>query len=104
MALSRLARLPGESNRLMLILIISGGQTGVDQAGLRAARVVGLATAGWAPKGWLVERPDGRGEVSAPWLAEWGLTECGEPGYPARRKRNVRYSDATILLGRADSH
>lgn len=43
------------------IRIISGGQTGVDQAALRAAKRVGLPTGGWMPKGFLVEydfRPD----------------------------------------------
>lgn len=88
----------------MLTLVISGGQTGPDQAALRAARAVGLASGGWAPKGWLVETPDGRGERSAPWLAEYGLAECNISGYAARRRRNVRHSDGSLLLGRADSH
>lgn len=30
--------------------VISGGQTGADQAGLRAARAVGLQTGGWATR------------------------------------------------------
>lgn len=88
----------------MLTRIISGGQTGCDQAGLRAARACGLETGGYAAMGWLVETPDGRGERSAPWLAEYGLVECDQPGYAARRRKNVRHSDGTLLLGRADSH
>lgn len=88
----------------MLTLVISGGQSGVDQAALRAARSLGIATGGWSAKGWLVETPGGRGEEAAPWLADYGLCECEVPGYPARRRRNVRQSDATLLLGRADSH
>lgn len=47
----------------MLERIVSGGQTGADQAALRAARAAGLPTGGWAPRGWLTE------EGPAPWLA-----------------------------------
>ena len=51
----------------MNLTVISGGQTGVDQAALRAARSCGIPTGGWAPRGWLTE--DG----PAPWLADYGL-------------------------------
>jgi Circularly permutated YpsA SLOG family len=50
--------------------IITGGQTGADQGGLRAARAAGIATGGFAPKGWATETG------AAPWLAEFGLVEC----------------------------
>lgn len=79
--------------------VISGGQTGVDQAGLRAARSAGIPTGGWAPKGWLTESPDGRRNVAAPELAELGLVECPESGYKARTIANVRDSDATLWFG-----
>ena len=62
----------------MLTKIISGGQTGVDAAALRAAKAVGIPTGGTAPKGWLTE--DG----PAPWLAEYGLVESDSPFYPPR--------------------
>ena len=78
----------------MLIKVISGGQTGVDQAALRAARKVGLATGGTAPKGW--ETLDG----SAPWLVDFGLVECPRPGYPPRTEFNVVESDATLRIAR----
>jgi hypothetical protein len=39
----------------MLELVISGGQTGADQGGLRATRACGIPTGGWAPRGWLTE-------------------------------------------------
>jgi hypothetical protein len=39
----------------MLERVISGGQTGADQGGLRAARACGIPTGGWAPRGWLTE-------------------------------------------------
>lgn len=41
--------------------IISGGQTGADQAGLAAAKELGLETGGWLPKGCITDegrRPD----------------------------------------------
>jgi hypothetical protein len=34
-----------------LTRLISGGQTGADQGGLRAARAAGIETGGWAPLG-----------------------------------------------------
>jgi hypothetical protein len=77
--------------------IISGGQTGADQAGLRAARAAGIETGGWAPKGWSTE--DG----PAPWLAEFGLFECPNAGYPARTEANARDSDGTVWFGGDDS-
>ena len=39
----------------MAILIISGGQTGADMAGLMAAKKVGFNTGGFAPKGFKTE-------------------------------------------------
>lgn len=82
---------------LGLSTVVSGGQTGADQGGLRAARASGIATGGWAPKGWATE--DG----PAPWLADFGLAECSTPGYPARTTANARDSDGTIWFGRRDT-
>lgn len=76
----------------MIERIISGGQNGVDQAALRAARAVGIATGGWAPRGWMTL--DG----SAPWLADYGLREHVAPGYPPRTEANVRDSDAALRM------
>ena len=81
----------------MLDKALSGGQTGVDQAGLRAARAAGIPTGGWAPLGWLTE--DG----PAPWLADFGLIECPARGYPARTRRNVLDSDGTVWFGSCDT-
>jgi hypothetical protein len=94
--------------------VISGGQTGADQAGLRAAKAFGIETGGWAPADWLTENG------SAPWLAdEFGLRECPEPDferppgmphwkyygicYVARTRWNAREADATVWFGRGDS-
>jgi hypothetical protein len=37
----------------MIERVISGGQTGADQAGWRAARAAGIPTGGFMPKGFL---------------------------------------------------
>ena len=74
--------------------IISGGQTGADQGGLLAARELGVATKGTAPKGWLTEEGPQR-----PLLRSFGLKECPDRGYPARTKANVLRSDGTLIVG-----
>jgi hypothetical protein len=74
--------------------IISGGQTGADQGGLLAAREMGIATAGDAPKGWLTEAGPQR-----TLLRSFGLKECADRGYPARTKANVLKSDGTVIVG-----
>jgi Circularly permutated YpsA SLOG family len=51
-----------------------------------------ITTGGWAPLGR--ETEDG----PAHWLAEFGLVECPEPGYPARIVANIR--DRLWLLAR----
>jgi hypothetical protein len=73
--------------------IISGGQTGADIGGLLAARELGIATGGVAPKGWLTEN----GSAEA-FLRSFGLIECDD-GYAARTRRNVAESDGTLLVG-----
>src|SRR5262249_3920699 len=74
--------------------VISGDQTGADMGALIAARELGLETGGFAPKGWQTE--NGPQEHI---LRGFGLIECEEPGYPARTRRNVAGSDATLLVG-----
>ena len=74
----------------MMERVISGGQTGADQAGLAAAKACGIPTGGWMPKGFLTTAGP------APELAaEFGLKEhSGE--YAERTGANVRDADATI--------
>lgn len=76
--------------------IISGGQTGADQAALAAAAELGIPTGGFAPKNFMTE--DG----PAPWLGErHGLVEIAS-AYPAvRTKRNVAAADGTVWVGLA---
>lgn len=73
--------------------VISGGQTGVDQAALEAARVSGILTGGWAPKGWQTSRGPMRIKLEG-----YGLIECDILGFKARTFANVRSSDATLRL------
>lgn len=75
-----------------LTRVISGGQTGADIAALRAAKAVGIATGGWAPRGWLTEAGP------APWLADYGLKEHARASYPPRTRQNIIDSDATIIF------
>ncbi len=76
----------------MLAKVISGGQTGVDLAALRAAAASNIPTGGYAARGWQTERGP------APWLAEFGLVECDRPGYPARTRANVGIVDGLLVL------
>ena len=81
----------------MALIVISGGQTGVDAAALRAARRLGLQTGGWAPRGW--RTLDG----PAPWLADYGLREHASDKYPPRTEANVRMADVTVRVARSFS-
>jgi hypothetical protein len=73
--------------------VISGGQTGADRAGWRAARAHHLATGGWMPRGFRAE--DGNHPEFAPL---YGARELPTDDYPARTRANVRDSDATLLF------
>ena len=72
--------------------VISGGQNGVDQAALAAARDLGIATGGWAPRAWATL--DGPREQL---LRDYGLL-AHVGGYAARTRANVVTSDATLRL------
>jgi hypothetical protein len=78
----------------VLDLVISGGQTGADQAGWRAAKAAGIPTGGWMPKGFLTE-------VGArPEFAElYGARDLESPDYPARTRANVAMADGLIWFG-----
>jgi hypothetical protein len=78
----------------MLDKIITGGQTGADQAAWRAAEAFGVPTGGWMPKGFLTEdgpRPE--------FASGYGAVEMPTDSYPARTEENVRASDATLWFG-----
>jgi hypothetical protein len=78
----------------MLEKIISGGQTGADRAGWRAAKLFGIPTGGWMPSGFIAE--DG---LHPEFADEFGVQESPSAGYPDRTRRNVADSDATIFFG-----
>lgn len=75
----------------MIVKVISGGQNGADQGGLRAAYSMGIPTGGVMPKGY--RTLDG----TSPGIAKkYGLKESYSFGYPARTEANVKNSDGTI--------
>jgi hypothetical protein len=78
----------------MIEKIISGGQTGADPAGWRAARAYGIPTGGSMPLGFLMEdgpRPE--------FTEQYGAAELATSSDPARTERNVRDSDGTVRFG-----
>jgi hypothetical protein len=78
----------------MLKKIISGGQTGVDRAGLDAALKAGIPIGGYCPKGRLAE--DGTIPLIYP------LVELASPESHYRTEQNVINSDGTLILNRGD--
>lgn len=75
------------------LIIVSGGQTGVDRAALDAALATGTEVVGWVPRGRMAE--DGPIDSRYP-----GLRETGSDDPAVRTEWNVRDSDGTLLLGR----
>lgn len=78
----------------MIERVLSGGQTGADQAGWRAAAKCGIATSGWMTKGFRTEdgcRPD--------FAATYGARETESRDYPERTRRNALEGDVTLWFG-----
>jgi len=76
--------------KTMIRKIISGGQTGVDQAALDVAIELGIPHGGWIPKGRLTEigrLPD-----------KYNLQEMPTDKYPPRTEKNVVDSDGTLII------
>ena len=70
--------------------IISGGQTGADQAGLDVAIKHGIPHGGAIPKGRLTE------EGVLP--EKYNLQEMATKSYPKRNEKNVLDSDGTVIF------
>lgn len=78
----------------MIQKIISGGQYGADQAGLRVGMDLNLKTGGMAPKGFKTKFGD------RPLLAKVGLKEDSNSSYRPRTEWNVKNSDATMRFAK----
>ncbi len=70
--------------------LISGGQTGVDQAALDAALKHGIDCGGWCPAG----RLDEFGRIPD----RYPVKELESGGFPERTLQNVRDSNGTIII------
>lgn len=70
--------------------IVSGGQTGADQAGLASALSLGIPHGGWCPKG----RKSEDGRIPDCYL----MKEHEKEEYPPRTWANVRDSDGTVIF------
>ena len=83
------------------LIIVSGGQTGVDRAALDAAIARGIAYGGWCPQGgWAEDCPEPPGV-----LARYPLLRETPSADPAQRTEwNVRDSDASLDPGRCRRH
>lgn len=82
---------------LPLKKIISGGQTGADQAGLVAGQRLGLETGGWIPQGYRTENG------SDPSLACFNLQVHESKDWSPRTIQNVLDSDGTVWFGDSES-
>jgi len=76
----------------MLRKVVSGGQTGVDRAGLDAAVNAGFPIGGYCPKGRLAE--DGTIPEKYP------MIELDSPESYYRTEKNVQDSDGTLILNK----
>lgn len=74
--------------------VISGGQTGVDRAGLDAAVRLKIPIGGFIPKGRKAED----GEVPK----KYNLVELQSRSYTMRTERNVLESDGTLILTKGE--
>ena len=82
----------------MLKKIISGGQTGADQGGLEAAKLLGVPTGGKMPKGFKTEKG-----LKPELAGKYGVEELISPEYAPRTRYNVLDSDATVIFGSVSS-
>lgn len=76
----------------MLTKVVSGGQTGVDRAGLDAAVKAGFPIGGYCPKGRVAE--DGVIPERYP------MIEMPSPKSFYRTEKNVKESDGTLILNK----
>ena len=70
--------------------IISGGQTGADQAALDAAIALKIAYGGWLPKGRKTE--------NGPLAPRYALRELKSARYRDRTEKNILTADGTLIF------
>jgi len=80
----------------MLTRTITGGDVGVDIAALRAAKAVGLETGGWMARGWRTDAG-----TKPEYAEQYGVQQLDTPDRDARHIRNIRESNAVLLLARS---
>jgi len=73
------------------MIIISGGQSGVDRAALDVARKCKINHGGWCPQGRLAE------DIS-PLPSHYHLQETSSTDPNVRTEKNVDEADATLIL------
>ena len=78
----------------MITKIISGGQSGADQAALDVAIEHGIPHGGWIPKGRKTE--------AGPLPEKYQLQEMPTEEYSKRTEQNVVDSDGTLLISHGD--
>ena len=79
----------------MIKRIISGGQSGVDQAALKASTLMKVPTGGWAPYNWMTE--DGPREGL---LKQYNLVadRYDTSTYQIRTESNIDAADGTLII------
>lgn len=86
--------------KIQLTKIISGGQSGADQAALKAAQQLGLSTGGWAPRGFRTSLGPNP-ELGTKYFLQELVQDEKVPlvaDYVTRSKKNVDESDATVAF------
>lgn len=78
--------------------VISGGQTGVDQAALRAAQTCGLDCGGWCPPGHECESGVIPSRFPLQETSQDRSPQAPEVPRSQRTEWNVRNADATLIL------
>ncbi len=77
-----------------LVRVVSGGQTGADQAGWRAAERLGYLTGGWMPHNFRTE--DGHHPEFA---KRYNARALQNGSYQERTKLNIVESHGTLIFG-----
>jgi len=72
------------------MMIISGGQTGADQAALDAAITLGMPHGGWLPRGRKTE--------AGPLPLRYRLRELDSSRYRDRARKKILAADATLIF------